>query len=79
MSYSSGRAEAMKKETFLIADENSPLLILRIYGDNLIGVPFRSKEKRLSSEFLVVKISDMKTSLQLRKVGRLIPQGDLSY
>ncbi len=69
-SYQKGVADASKQEKFLVCRNLSPVIVLRIYGDNLVCVPYDEKTKSVKSVFSIFKItSDNQNSLSYEKVG----------
>jgi hypothetical protein len=67
-----GAANAGRQTEFLVSHSSPQTIILRIYGDNLIGAPFDEKTKSVKSSFFVFKItSDYQKELSLEKVGPL--------
>lgn len=52
---SAGMAEAIKQEEFLVTNTTPELVVLRIYGDNIIGVPFNRITGDVEQSFSVIK------------------------
>jgi hypothetical protein len=73
---SAGKAEATKQEEFLVTNTKPELVVLRIYGDNLICAPFDRKTGEVEESFSVLKnTGDPNLSLRFEKLGNLhIPE-----
>src|SRR3989338_3977635 len=72
ISYSAGRAEALRKDKFLVIPTPPEAVVLRIYGDSLICAPFNRETRKVQKSFFVTKVpEDSKLILKLEKVGPL--------
>lgn len=71
-SLSAGMAEAIRQEEFLVTNTTPELVVLRIYGDNLICVPFDRKTGEIEQSFSVIKnTGETGLVLRLEKLGQL--------
>jgi hypothetical protein len=69
-----GKAEAFKQTEFLVTNTSQEMVVLRIYGDNLICVPFSRNTNEVEKKFAVIKMADTPNlSLNLEKIGPLHP------
>lgn len=67
-----GNSKAMKKENFLTTSTVPELVILRIYGDNLICAEFNKKAKTVKNNFIIKSIkANSNLTLKLEKIGPL--------
>jgi hypothetical protein len=70
-----GRADAQRKEEFQIVPQSSDVpevVVLRVYGDYLLTVPFDRSTKEVEKKLFILKVSEMaKTPLIREKVGPL--------
>jgi hypothetical protein len=57
IAYLAGQARALTQETFLTCDQPRSQIVLRIYGDVMIGLGFDEKTRTVESETLVRKLS----------------------
>lgn len=64
-----GGDTAKRQEEFLIPSTNQQLVVLRIYGDNLICAPLDREAKEIERSFYILEMSD--TVLTPEKVGPL--------
>lgn len=69
---SAGTAEAIRQEEFLVTNTKPELVVLRIYGDNLICVPFNRATGEIEQSFSVIKnTGETGLVLRLEKLGQL--------
>ena len=69
---SAGTAEAIRQEEFLVTNTKPELVVLRIYGDNLICVPFNRATGEIEQSFSVMKnTGETGLVLHLEKLGQL--------
>ena len=69
---SAGVAEATRQEEFLVTNTTPELVILRIYGDNLICVPFNRATGEIEQSFSIIKnTGETGLVLRLEKLGQL--------
>ena len=69
---SAGTAEAIKQEDFLVTNTTPELVVLRIYGDNLIGVPFEQTTGEIAQNFSIIKnTGETGLVLRLEHLGQL--------
>ncbi|RJP50866.1 MAG: hypothetical protein C4557_08850 [Anaerolineaceae bacterium] len=69
---SAGAAEATKQEEFLVTNTTPELVVLRIYGDNLICVPFNRATGEIEQSFSIIKnTGETGLVLRLEKLGQL--------
>lgn len=69
-----GEAQAMKRVEFLVINTEPEMVVLQVYGDNMICAPFNRETKEVQTKFTVIKIAeDSKMALNLEKVGPLRP------
>ncbi len=69
---SAGKSEAIKQEEFLVTNTTPELVVLRIYGDNLICVPFNRTTGEIEENFSVIKnTGETGLALRLEKLGQL--------
>jgi len=67
-----GRSEAIKQEEFLVTNTTPEMVVLRIYGDNMICVPFDRITGEIEKDFTVLKITDdSDLVLKLENIGQL--------
>jgi hypothetical protein len=72
VTYNVGHQEAFKKKEFLVYAGSPEMVVLRIYGDNLICAPFDREKKEVQRSFTVIKIGESpKTMLNLEIIGPL--------
>ncbi|MCJ7497382.1 MAG: hypothetical protein MUO78_04525, partial [candidate division Zixibacteria bacterium] len=71
-SWEAGRSRALKQDEFLILKASPELVVLRIYGENLICAPFDRTTKEVKKTISIFKIGDdPDLKLSLEKVGPL--------
>jgi hypothetical protein len=58
VSNSTGQINAQRQDKFLIVYSVPEKVVLRIYGDNLICVPFDRERKRVTRSFVIRKMGD---------------------
>ena len=69
---SAGTAEALKQDKFLVTNTSPELVVLRIYGDNLICVPFDRTTGEIEQSFSILKnTGEPVLVLRLEKLGQL--------
>lgn len=68
-SYFNGSDTAQRQEEFFIPSTNQQLVVLRIYGDNLICAPLDREAKEIERNFFILEMSDI--ALKPEKVGPL--------
>lgn len=67
-----GYNTAMRQTDFLVPSTHEDLVVLRIYGDNLICAPFDIKTREVDKTFLVIKLDDEpRPQLRLVRLGPL--------
>lgn len=67
-----GFFRARTARDFYTINKNQDLVVLRIYGDNLICAPINKEKKEVTAGIIIVKFSDeSKGVLRLEKVGPL--------
>jgi len=67
-----GRSEAIKQEEYLVTNTTPELVVLRMYGDNLVCVPFDRTTGEIEESFSVIKnTGETGLALRLEKLGRL--------
>jgi hypothetical protein len=66
-----GKAAAMKQRQFLVIAGKPEIVVLRVYGDNLICAPLLRDSKQIVSEFSILKEQDPTLRLRLENVGPL--------
>jgi hypothetical protein len=72
--YWSGRAEAVNQRNFLVVNSVPEMVVLRIYGDNMICAPFNRETKEVQKSFIIIKAAeDPKLTFNLEEVGPLTP------
>jgi hypothetical protein len=75
ISHSVGRASALDEDEFLVTTTSEEMVVLRIYGDNLICAPFDRATREIKRSFVVLKIGeDPDLVLNLETVGPLHPK-----
>lgn len=63
--------EAQTKQTFMVVNQNK--VIIKVFNDNLIVVPFDEKTKKFKKEFSILKFNkNMK--IRTKKIGPLSPE-----
>ena len=73
--YFVGRYRAVTEDNYLVLNTCPERVVLRIYGDKLITVPFDRKTKTVSKSFLLLKVAEGSTTiLRPEKVGPLSPK-----
>lgn len=74
LSGAAGNFKAEKQEDFLITNTTPTMVVLRVYGDNMICAPLDRNAKEVKKSFVILKIAeDKKLMLNLEKVGPLKP------
>jgi hypothetical protein len=69
-----GLTKAEKQEKFLITNTTPAMVVLRVYGDNMICAPFDRSNKEIKKGFVILKIAeDKQLVLNLENVGPLRP------
>lgn len=72
LSSSAGKSEAIKQEEFLVTNTTPELVVLRIYGDNLVCVPFDRSTGEIEESFSVIKnTGEAGLTLRFEKLGQL--------
>jgi hypothetical protein len=72
ISESIGVSEAIRQKEFLITNTNPEMVVLRIYGDNLICAPFDRDSGIVETNFMVLKVpTDTGLKLKLENIGSL--------
>ncbi len=72
ISYSAGRAEAFRKDEFLVLPTHPEAVVLRIYGDIMISAPFDRERKIIHRSLFLTRVpNDSKLILKVEKVGPL--------
>jgi hypothetical protein len=67
-----GTAEAIRQDSFLVTNTSPELVVLRIYGDNLICAPFDRASGEIEQSFSIIKSSgETGLVLKLENVGKL--------
>jgi hypothetical protein len=73
-SESVGKAQAMKQTDFLVTNTSLEMVVLQIYGENMICAPFNRDTKEVQTRFTIIKMAeDSKLAFNLEKVGPLHP------
>lgn len=69
---SAGIADAINQREFLVTNTNPEMVVLRVYGDNLICAPFDRNTGEVKQSFTVLKIADdANLGLSLENIGPL--------
>jgi len=70
-----GGALAANQKQFLTINfsASQEMVLLRVYGDNLILAPLNRNTKEVQMSFTILGVSDLKTALTLEDVGPLKP------
>jgi hypothetical protein len=72
ISVSAGMGEAIQQKNFLVTNTTPELVILRIYGDNLICVPFDKNTGEYEPSFSIIKnTGETGLILRLENLGQL--------
>lgn len=68
-----GGALAANEKQFLTTNSSASqeMVLLRVYGDNLILAPLNRNTKEVQMSFTILGVSDLKTALTLEEVGPL--------
>ena len=73
-SENAGKEQATSQTDFLVTSTSPELVVLRIYGDNMICAPFNRDTKEVQTRFTIIKMADdSKLAFNLEKVGPLRP------
>jgi hypothetical protein len=68
-----GRGKALKQTHFPVTNTVPEMVVLRIYGDNMICAPFDRKTREVKKTFSVLKIAeDSKLIINIENIGPLI-------
>lgn len=71
-SESAGMAQALNQAEFLVTNTSPEMVVLRVYGDNLICAPFDRNTKEVKSDFVFLRIAeDPNLVLSPEEVGPL--------
>lgn len=77
LSYLAGEAKALKQDEFLVPSTHPQTVVLRIYGENMICVPFDREEKEIQKSFFIIGMTDEpRPMLQLQRIGPLRVKGE---
>lgn len=69
-----GEAQAMNQQNFLVLNTTPEMVVLRVYGENIICAPFDRTAKEVKKGFLILKMAeDSKLIMNLETVGPLKP------
>ncbi len=69
-----GIAEAMSQKDFLVTNTIPKMVVLRIYGDNMVCAPFDEKTGEVKSSFTILKVGeDVGMTLNLKTLKALHP------
>lgn len=72
ISENAGRAAALRQTEFMVTNTVPELVVLQIYGDNMICAPFDRNTKEIQRKFSIIKMaSDSKLVLNLENIGPL--------
>jgi hypothetical protein len=72
MFYSAGRSAALHQEEFLVVGSSPEMVVLRIYGDNLICAQLNRETRKVERKFVILKAgANSKLMLRLERVGPL--------
>ena len=80
-SYSLGRADALDTKEYLVTHiQGEDLIVLRIYGDDVLMTPKAHPKGKLSSKLIVAKISDAHPLVAQREnVGPLVSDCHVAF
>ncbi len=72
LSYNVGVSEAKRKSNFLVFQEESEYVVLKIYGDIMVCAQFQRTERKIVQNFVLKKIGETPAlRLRLERVGPL--------
>jgi hypothetical protein len=72
LSHAAGRSSALRQREFLVTSTSPEMVVLRVYGDNLIAAPLDRERKRVQRSFVILRMAaDPKLQLRLERVGPL--------
>jgi hypothetical protein len=72
LSHAAGRSSALWQREFLVTSTSPEMVVLRVYGDNLIAAPLDRERKKVQRSFVILKMAaDPKLQLRLERVGPL--------
>jgi hypothetical protein len=74
IAYHIGGAQARRQNTFLVAQELTELVVIRVYGDRVICAPLRPDMNALMPVIRVLRLTDGRAlSLEVKRVGPFEP------
>jgi len=72
LAYVAGYTRAAKQTTYLVTSTSPEMVVLRIYGDNIISAPFSRNTREVKPSFVVLKVGDDYTlKLNYEHIGPL--------
>jgi len=72
LAYVAGYTGAAKQSTYLVTSTSPEMVVLRIYGDNIICAPFNRNTRGVKPSFVVLKVGDDYTlKLNYEHIGPL--------
>jgi hypothetical protein len=72
LSFFAGWGEGLKQEEFLVTNTSPEMVVLRIYGENIICAPFDRSTKEIEGKFVVLKLAEAPGLVfSLEKIGPL--------
>jgi hypothetical protein len=72
ISENAGSAAALRQTEFMVTNTVPEMVVLQIYGDNMICAPFDRNAKEVQRRFSIIKMaSDSKLVLSLENIGPL--------
>lgn len=75
-----GQGDAASTETFPIINSDRQLVVLKIYGDNIIAAPFDKEKGQVKKEFHLFKVGDEKIDfIGIEYIGILKPEKTKKY
>jgi len=66
-----GIVQAVTKEEYNVVNTSPEMVVLRIYGDNIICAPFNRISKKIYKDYVVKNINDFNLVMTLEKIGPL--------
>jgi hypothetical protein len=71
VAFFSGQQMATYQQWFLVPSTHQDTVVVKIYGDNVICVPYDNSTKVIQKQILVLKMGQTNTTYELKKIGRL--------
>lgn len=66
-----GIVHAVTEEEYYVVNTSPEMVVLRIYGENIICAPFNRMTKKIYKNFVVKNINDFRLVMTLEKIGPL--------